>query len=87
MDCLVLLRMIANCNTHDITMLRWIAFTIIINRELKHIVGKDNVAVDMLSQTRYKDDKEKIYVIHAHVAREELKFEEHLYCTHGTLIY
>jgi RNase H-like domain found in reverse transcriptase len=38
-DCLPLLGMIANCDTPDIAMLRWIAFIRLLNPELKHIAG------------------------------------------------
>lgn len=53
-DCLPLLGMIANCDTPDIAMLRWIAFIRMLNPELKHIAGKDNHVADMLSRTRFK---------------------------------
>ncbi|KAL3698023.1 hypothetical protein R1sor_012099 [Riccia sorocarpa] len=49
-DCLPLLGMIANCNTPDITMLRWIAYIRSMNPELRHIAGKKNVVADMLSR-------------------------------------
>ncbi|KAL3696746.1 hypothetical protein R1sor_010822 [Riccia sorocarpa] len=57
-DCLPLLGMIANCNTPDITMLRWIAYIRSMNPELRHIAGKKNVVADMLSRARYADEEE-----------------------------
>lgn len=52
-DCQALLGMIANCNTPDIAMLRWIAFIRMFNPELKHIRGRDNPVADMLSRAKY----------------------------------
>ncbi|KAL3675475.1 hypothetical protein R1sor_025423 [Riccia sorocarpa] len=59
-DCLPLLGMIANCNTPDITMLRWIAYIRSMNPELRHIAGKKNVVADMLSRARYADEEEML---------------------------
>ncbi|KAL3694555.1 hypothetical protein R1sor_008206 [Riccia sorocarpa] len=59
-DCLPLLGMIANCNTPDIAMLRWIAYIRSLNPELRHIAGKKNVVADMLSRARYEDEDELI---------------------------
>ncbi|KAL2614093.1 hypothetical protein R1flu_025785 [Riccia fluitans] len=56
MHCLLLLGMIANFLTLDIAMLRWIAYIKTLNPELRHIVGKDNPVVDMLSRARYTDE-------------------------------
>ncbi|KAL2623218.1 hypothetical protein R1flu_003423 [Riccia fluitans] len=56
-DYLPLLGMTANCDTQDITMLRWIAFIHSFNLELRHIVGKKNVVADMLSRVQYKDEE------------------------------
>ncbi|KAL3689660.1 hypothetical protein R1sor_015969 [Riccia sorocarpa] len=61
-DCLPLLGMIANCNTPDITILRWIAYIRSMNLELRHIAGKKNVVADMLSRARYADEKEMLAV-------------------------
>jgi len=79
-DCLPLLGMIANCNSPDIAMLRWIAFIHMINPELKHIAGKDNPVADMLSRARYKEeDAEEECIVHTHVVEEILRFEESFY--------
>jgi len=80
-DCLPLLGMIANCDTPDIAMLRWIAFIRMFNPELKHIAGKDNPMVDMLSRARYKSSKESFECLHGEVERkiERLPFSEGLY--------
>ncbi len=47
--------MIANCETLNITMLRWIAFIRMFNLELRHISRKNNAVADMLSRARYHD--------------------------------
>ena len=82
-DCLPLLGMIANCNTPDIAMLRWIAFIHMINPELRHIAGKDNPVADMLSRARYRElDEDDIGVSHTHATEETLEileFKEDLY--------
>lgn len=80
-DCLPLLGMIANCDTPDIAMLRWIAFIRMFNPELKHIAGKDNPMADMLSRARYKSSKEGFECLHGEVERkiERLAFCEDLY--------
>ena len=57
-DCLSLLEMISNCIIMDVVILDWIANIKSLNSELKHIKGKDNVIVDMLSWSRYYDEKE-----------------------------
>ncbi|KAL3702469.1 hypothetical protein R1sor_020491 [Riccia sorocarpa] len=59
-DCLPLLGMVANCNTPDITMLRWIAYIRSFNPELRHIAGKENVVADMLSRARYEGEDEML---------------------------
>jgi hypothetical protein len=69
-DCLPLLGMIANCDTPDIAMLRWIAFIRMFNPELKHIAGKDNPVADMLSRARYTCDEQAA---------------NHMTCLHSTL--
>ena len=76
-DCLPLLGMIANCDTPDIAMLRWIAFIRMFNPELKHIAGKDNSMADMLSRARYKVDNDSFECSHGKI--EELLFHEDLY--------
>ncbi|KAL3676446.1 hypothetical protein R1sor_026394 [Riccia sorocarpa] len=68
-DCLPLLGMIANCSTPDLTMLRWIAYIRSMNPELRHIAGKKNVVVDMLSRARYADEEEML----AAAKEEELR--------------
>ena len=80
--------MIANCNTPDIAMLRWIAFIHMINPQLKHIAGKDNPVADMLSRARYKDEDESstCVTIHSHAAEELLEFKEDLYSGEFLLI-
>ncbi|CAM6129045.1 unnamed protein product [Calypogeia fissa] len=67
--------MIANCDTPDIAMLRWIAFIRMINLELRHIAGKDNPVADMLSRARY--DGETFQVMNGEF--EILAFREGLY--------
>ena len=42
----------------DISMLRWIAYIKLLNPEIRHITGKHNVVVDMLSRARYEGDKD-----------------------------
>ena len=56
-DSLPLLGMISNCNSSDIAMLRWIAYTKSLNPVLKHITGKMNPVADMLSEARYFDEE------------------------------
>ena len=56
-DCLPLLGMIPNCNSPDIAMLRWIAYIKSLNPVLKHITGKMNPVVDMLSKAKYFDEE------------------------------
>lgn len=84
-DCKPLLGMIANCDTPDIAMLRWIAFIRMFNPELKHIAGKDNPVADMLSRARYTcDDHEDRHAMclssMVEEASEEIEFNEELYC-------
>ena len=50
-DCLPLLGMIFNCDSHDIAMLRWIAYIKTFDPRIKHIKGKDNVVADAISRT------------------------------------
>jgi hypothetical protein len=50
--------MIANCNTADMPMLRWIAFSRVFTLELKHIARKDNPVADMLSRAKYSSSQE-----------------------------
>ena len=83
-DCLPLLGMIANCDTPDIAMLRWIAFIRVFNPELKHIAGKDNPVADMLSRARYSSSQEDLEdaVCMATSSEEDyqqLEFREDLY--------
>ena len=56
-DYLPLLGMISNCNSPDIAMLRWIAYIKSLNPVLKHITGKRNLVVDMLSRAKYFDEE------------------------------
>ena len=37
-------------------MLRWIAYVKLLNPDVRHISGKDNAVVDMLSRARFGDD-------------------------------
>lgn len=53
-DCLPLLGTVANCDTPDIAMLRWIAFIRMFNPELEHIMGKNNLVADMLLRARFE---------------------------------
>jgi transposase InsO family protein len=76
-DCLPLLGMIANCDTPDIAMLRWIAFIRMINPELRHIAGKNNPVADMLSRARYDGEVETFQVMNGEF--EILAFREELY--------
>ena len=80
-DCLPLLGMIANCDTPNIAMLRWIAFIRMFNPKLKHIAEKDNPMADMLSRARYKSSKGGFECLHGEVERkiERLPFCEDLY--------
>ena len=83
-DCLPLLGMIANCDTPDIAMLRWIAFIRMFNPELVHIAGKDNPVADMLSRARYAGSQEELEAkvsMHANVEEklEKLEFFEERY--------
>ena len=50
-DCLPLLGMIFNCDSHDIAMLRWIAYIKTFDSSIKHIKGKDNIVADAISRT------------------------------------
>ena len=50
--------MISNYNLPDIAMLRWIAYIKSLNPVLKHITGKMNPVMDMLSRARYFDEEE-----------------------------
>jgi hypothetical protein len=84
-DCLPLLGMIANCDTPDIAMLRWIAFIRMFNPELKHIAGKDNPVADMLSRARYSFSPEEsnddgLYMaITSEEDYQQLEFRKDLY--------
>jgi hypothetical protein len=84
-DCLPLLGMIANCDTPDIAMLRWIVFIRMFNPELRHIAGKDNPIADMLSRARYSfsleaDDKDGLCMATtSEEDYEQLDFCEDLY--------
>ncbi|CAM6127330.1 unnamed protein product [Calypogeia fissa] len=69
--------MIANCDTPDIAMLRWIAFIRMINPELRHIVGKDNPIANMLSRARYEDSECRVEM--HDVLGEQMHFREGLY--------
>ncbi|KAL3680762.1 hypothetical protein R1sor_023718 [Riccia sorocarpa] len=69
-DCLLLLGMVANCNTPDITMLRWIAYIRSFNLELRHIAGKENVVADMLSRARYEGEDEMLQAVEEEDRRE-----------------
>ncbi|KAL3700954.1 hypothetical protein R1sor_018976 [Riccia sorocarpa] len=59
-DCLLLLGMITNCSTPDMTMFNWVAYIKSVNPEFKHIVGKENAVAYMLSRTRYDGEEEMI---------------------------
>ena len=78
-DCLPLLGMIANCDTPDIAMLRWIAFIRMFNPELIHIAGKDNPVADMLSRARYEESTTEDCLVEAHDVDQVLQFKEELY--------
>jgi hypothetical protein len=52
--------MIANYDTPNIAMLRWIAFIRVFNPKLKHIFGEDNLVVDMLTKARYSSSQEDV---------------------------
>jgi hypothetical protein len=70
--------MIANCDTSNIAMLRWIAFIQMFNLELVHIAGKDNPVANMLSQARYAGNKEELEAkvsTHASMEKEWEKLE------------
>jgi hypothetical protein len=71
--------MIANCDTPDIAMLRWIAFIWMFNLELKHIAEKDNPVADMLSRARYKESIMEDCMVEAHDVDQVLQFKEELY--------
>lgn len=57
---LSLLEIITNCNIFDIAMLRRIAYIKFLNLEFKHIIGKNNLMVDMLSQAWYEQEEDLI---------------------------
>ena len=78
-DCLPLLGMIANCDTPDIAMLRWIAFIRMFNPELRHIAGKDNPVADMLSRARFEEMEEKGCRVESHEVDQVLELKEELY--------
>jgi len=59
-DCLPLLGMIASCSTPNLAMLRWIAYIKSMDPKFKHIAGKNNPVVDMLSRAKYEDEEEMI---------------------------
>ena len=72
--CLPLLGMIANCDTPDIAMLRWIAFIRIFNPELKHIAGKDNPVADVLCRARYTSEDQEVHhgeCLHKHTGEQQ----------------
>ena len=56
-NCLALLGMISNCNSSDVTMLRWIAYIKSLNPFLKHIIDKINPTMDIKSRARYFDEE------------------------------
>ncbi|KAL3687746.1 hypothetical protein R1sor_014055 [Riccia sorocarpa] len=85
---LALLGMVANCNSPDITMLRWIAYIRSFNPELRHIAGKENVVADMLSRARYEGEDEMLQAAEEEDRKEVwcqvsvseiLPFKENLY--------
>jgi hypothetical protein len=78
-DCMPLLGMIANCDTPDIAMLRWIAFIRMFNPELRHIAGKDNPVADMLSRARYDESTEDDCSVAAQEINVDSWFKEELY--------
>jgi len=78
-DCLPLLGMIANCNSLDIAMLRWIAYIKSLNPVLVHIEGKKNCVADMLSRARYFNEEE----MEAQETGEELLHGGYVMTTNG----
>jgi hypothetical protein len=59
-DCLPILGMVCGYATPDLAMLRWIAYVKSLNPEIRHISGKDNAMVDMLSRARYHDEHDML---------------------------
>ena len=54
------LGMISGCATPDLAMLRWIAYIKSLNLEIRHIGGKENAMVDMLSRARFKNESDMV---------------------------
>jgi hypothetical protein len=76
--------MIANCDTSDIAMFRWIVFIRMFHPKFKHIAGKDNPVADMLSRARYssrQDDLEEAICMatSSEGVYQQLEFHENLY--------
>ena len=61
MDCLPILGMISGCNTPDIAMLRWIIYIKSLNPKIRHIAGKRNIELDMLSRAKYEGGEVQDY--------------------------
>ena len=59
-DCLRILGMVSGCATPDLAMLRWIAYIKSMNPEIRHISGKNNAMVDMLSRARFKGESRRV---------------------------
>jgi hypothetical protein len=59
-DCIPILGMISGWNTPDIVMMRWIADIKLLNPNIRHIAGKRNIVVDMLSPVRYENDEVQV---------------------------
>ena len=59
-DCLLILGMISECATPDLAMLRWISYIKSMNPEIRHISGKNNAMVDMLSRARFEGESDMV---------------------------
>ena len=60
MDCLPILDMVSGCAKTDLVMLKWIAYIKFLNPKIRHISGKDNAMVDMLSRARFDDEHDMV---------------------------
>ena len=55
-SCLPILGMVSGCATPDLAMLRWIAYIKSNYPKIRHISGRDEAMVDMLSRVRFENE-------------------------------
>ena len=60
MDCFPILGMISRSSILDLSMLKWIPYIKLMNLEVCHILGKNNVMADMLLRVRYEGKSDMV---------------------------